>query len=230
MTNNFNDREWRNRSQDGLEFSDNPSNFAKVKSGDHGLIRLDEDGSIHIDKRAYADDVVAFVLACIKNHPGIACNIKQKLGDFLNGMDERALKIHGYSKSPEQQAYIWKQIDLLRADSAMVTGGEKPDLIIGDGKRTLIHLTHSITANNHHKLIVDYLMVDGYYPSTRVIYYDSIRLFHYSKGESSYRMRVQFNPVTESCQLELVFDDLTKEDCMKLAKYIAHLSENDTFK
>jgi hypothetical protein len=95
----------------------NPSNFAKLLPGtygttSHALITVNADGSVLISPKAYADDVVAFVLGAIANNPTIAAPIKQTLADFVNKMDARAVSRHGYSDSADEKAYAWSDINI----------------------------------------------------------------------------------------------------------------------
>lgn len=90
-----------------------PSNFAKVAPGNYTSdgetrVRVQEDGSIWISRNAYADDVVAFVLGCIRSNPTIADGIKLALADFVDLMDARAVKRHGYSNSQAEKDFSWE--------------------------------------------------------------------------------------------------------------------------
>jgi hypothetical protein len=101
-----NDRKFRDESADGYPFRENPSNFAKVAAAQYGAhITLGKDGQITIAPTAYADDVVAFVLGCIAQHPKMAIETKLHLAKFLDSMDIRALSIHGYEQFPVERDY-----------------------------------------------------------------------------------------------------------------------------
>lgn len=93
--------------------ADASSNWAQLAVGGYGtvkkpdLITVEQDGAVHISPKAYADDVVAFVLGAIRSNPTIDDSIKQHLADFVNAMDARADKRHGYSNSPDEKAFVW---------------------------------------------------------------------------------------------------------------------------
>lgn len=88
------------------------SNFCKLGAGMCGPnIRVNEDGSMAIAPDAYADDVVAFVLAAIRGNPTIDTATKAHLARFLDDMDARAVARHGYSAaSPRERNYEWKSV------------------------------------------------------------------------------------------------------------------------
>lgn len=106
-------REFRNISVvDGiLTDGDRPGNFAKVRSGEYavGKINVSGDGTIIISPDAYADDVIAFVYGTIKKHPGISDDIKDHLKQFVDKMDDRAVAHHGYSNSSEEKQHVWRR-------------------------------------------------------------------------------------------------------------------------
>jgi len=78
----------------------------KFPAGQYGKrISVAEDGAITIDKKAYADDIVAFVSGAID------ADIKVHLTRFVNAMDARAVARHGYSHSPEEAAFVWNDIE-----------------------------------------------------------------------------------------------------------------------
>ena len=93
--------------------ADTPSNCVKLIAGTYGttktpdLVAVDQNGAVHISPKAYADDMVAFVLCAIRSNPTIDDSIKQHLADFVNAMDSRADKRHGYSDSPEEKSLVW---------------------------------------------------------------------------------------------------------------------------
>lgn len=104
---NTNDRKFRDESADGYPSRlKNPSNFAKVAPAHYGAhITVWEDGQITIAPTAYADDVAAFVLGCIVDHPKVAIETKLHLARFIDSMDVRALAGHGYKDFPLERAY-----------------------------------------------------------------------------------------------------------------------------
>jgi len=88
-----------------------PGNFCKFAAGDYAkCIVVDERGRIIIDPCAYADDVAAFVLGCVRSNPTIEPGIKRKLAEFVDDMDARAVKRHGYSKSAEEKNFVWTSV------------------------------------------------------------------------------------------------------------------------
>lgn len=107
-------REFRNKAAKGQQpfAGDTPSSFAKVPPGAYGSesvkIVVHDDGSITIPPNAYADDVVAFVASTINGHAGIDASIKAHLHRFVDDMDARAVKAHGYSRCAEERDYQWE--------------------------------------------------------------------------------------------------------------------------
>ncbi len=107
-------REFRNKAAKGKQpfVGATPSNFAKVPAGEYGAahmkITVAADGTITIPPAAYADDVVAFVASVINGHGGIDASIKELLQQFVRAMDERAVKIHGYSGNEAERDYVWE--------------------------------------------------------------------------------------------------------------------------
>lgn len=104
-----NDRSFRDMSASGYPYHDNPSNpsnFAKIPVGRYGdNIFLDVFGEITIKRNAYADDVIAFVLGCIMCRLDIELENKLHLAHFIDDMDARAVRLHGYSKSDIERDY-----------------------------------------------------------------------------------------------------------------------------
>ena len=94
------------------------SNFAKLESTAYSsgsddstpIVKLCTDGTVVIDKRAYVDDVVAFLAGAIKSNPTIAPEIKAHLTRFVDAMDARAVARHGYSESPREAAFEWTSV------------------------------------------------------------------------------------------------------------------------
>jgi hypothetical protein len=84
-----------------------PGNLCKWPAGTYGKIRVDDDGTIVVSHKAYADDVVAFVAGAIESNPTIADEIKNRLRAFVDDMDARAVARHGYSQSADEAAFTW---------------------------------------------------------------------------------------------------------------------------
>ena len=107
------DREFRNTfpTQAHPTDLDQPGNLCKIGPGAYGdNVHVDEKGTITISPKAYADDVVAFVLGCMRKNPTVSNEIKGYLAQFLDAMDERAVTRHGYSNSKAEADYVWKRI------------------------------------------------------------------------------------------------------------------------
>lgn len=90
----------------------NASNFAKLAPGEYmnGGVVVNPDGSILLKPKVYADDAVSFIAGCIKTNPTIDDEIKQHLLRFVDAMDARAVKRHGYSNAPDEAAFEWTQL------------------------------------------------------------------------------------------------------------------------
>lgn len=91
------------------------NNFCRMPVGSYGtkthdVVTVNADYSLTVSKRAFADDVVAFVLGSISSNPTISDDIKAHLARFLDAMDARALARHGYSKSEKEQAHTWTPV------------------------------------------------------------------------------------------------------------------------
>ena len=90
---------------------DAPGNMCKSGAGPCGKnIVVNEDGSVTISRKAYADDVVAFALGCIQSNPTISLDTKLHLARFVDDMDARAVARHGYSYSEPDRALEWKSV------------------------------------------------------------------------------------------------------------------------
>lgn len=89
-----------------------PGNTAKFEAGQFGKnIVVADDGTITISKKAYADDIVAFVLGAIRSNPTIDDTIKANLARFVDEMDKRAVDRHGYSHSKEEADFEWNSVE-----------------------------------------------------------------------------------------------------------------------
>lgn len=85
------------------------SRFYQGKAGTFKHITVQDDGTIVIDPKAYADDVVAFVSAAIATNPTIGDEIKQTLVRFVDLMDARAVDRHGYLANHEEALLKWDE-------------------------------------------------------------------------------------------------------------------------
>lgn len=107
-------RSFRNNfSIDGTTRDENSSSrFAQIPAGGYckNKITVNEDGSVHVSHKVFADELLAFTLGCIRSNPTIPDEIKAKLGEVIDLMDARAVKKHGYSYSPEEAAHEWKSV------------------------------------------------------------------------------------------------------------------------
>jgi hypothetical protein len=75
--------------------------------GKHGKIEVFANGVILMPSTVYADDVVAFVCACVLNNPNIEKKYAVHVCAFVDAMDARAVNRHGYSRSPEERDFVW---------------------------------------------------------------------------------------------------------------------------
>lgn len=77
-------------------------------------------GSVTFSKGMYADDIVAFLLSTLKDHlknGETEVEARSCLAAFIDLMDERALKRHGYSGNQEEAALKWERLaNLLHGD------------------------------------------------------------------------------------------------------------------
>ena len=107
-------RSFRNNfsTQGATHNAESKSRFAQVPAGtyDKGKIVVQENGSVLISEKVFADEVLAFVLGCMKTNPTINNSIKAKLGEVIDAMDARAVAKHGYSHSKEEAAHAWTSV------------------------------------------------------------------------------------------------------------------------
>lgn len=92
--------------------ADSKSRFAQVPVGGYckGKIIVNDDGSVTVSHKVFADELLAFTLGCMKSNPGISNEIKSKLGEVIDMMDARAVAKHNYSHSPEEAAHTWVSV------------------------------------------------------------------------------------------------------------------------
>lgn len=84
-----------------------PSNLP----GNYGLIILGEDGIVRISPKAYPDDIVAWLYYMTKTNERVGPGIKRCLSDYVELMDQRAMKLHGFSHSEQAKALEWEYDD-----------------------------------------------------------------------------------------------------------------------
>lgn len=82
-------------------------NIVRLNPGTYHKITVHEDGSFTVSRDAYVDDVVAFLSGAIATNDTIDYNIKHCLHKFINLMDERAVKRHGYKYNEKEREYKW---------------------------------------------------------------------------------------------------------------------------
>ena len=92
----------------GVEGAEVKGRFFHGKAGAFRHITVNEDGSTTIGKKAFVDDAVAFLSGAIATNPTIDDEIKKHLVDFVNAMDARAVKRHGYNGSLEEKEVEWE--------------------------------------------------------------------------------------------------------------------------
>jgi hypothetical protein len=114
----FSSRIWRNEFPMNDQETDIQlrGNICKLKETGSPLITLDDDRRIIISHKAYFDDVLAFVLGCVKTNPNIPLEIKRLLGKCIDLADERHFAPHGhhYSHSgDETRTYRWTTLERL---------------------------------------------------------------------------------------------------------------------
>ncbi|HKB53338.1 MAG TPA: hypothetical protein VKD22_05005 [Ramlibacter sp.] len=106
-------RYWRREARNGRLIADGElgpevkGRFYQGPAGTYRHVVAHPDGSLTIGPKAFADDVVAFVSASISTNPTIDDAIKVHLKAFVNEMDARAVRRHGYSHNPDEAAVDW---------------------------------------------------------------------------------------------------------------------------
>lgn len=79
----------------------------KTLPGNYGLVTLNEDGSLSISKKAYIDDIVAFLFFASQNHPKIG-GISHRLYDYVECMDRRAMEKDCFFNNEEAMSLEWE--------------------------------------------------------------------------------------------------------------------------
>jgi hypothetical protein len=106
-------RYWRYQARQGILIGETDpytqvnGRFYQGPAGRFRNITVQPDGTIVISPKAYADDVVAFVSAAISTNPNISQTLKDFLIDFIDDMDMRAVKRHGYSHNLDEASVNW---------------------------------------------------------------------------------------------------------------------------
>ena len=102
-----------NFARNGVERNaESQSRFAQVAPGGYckNKITVNEDGTVLVGHKVFADELLAFTLGCMKTNPGISDEIKAKLGEVIDMMDARAYAKHQYNHSPEEAAFNWESV------------------------------------------------------------------------------------------------------------------------
>ena len=96
-------RIWRKTCLERKAEHDPNGGAIQIKKGQYGAwkdeIVKEDDGKITIHENAYPDDIASFLISVLLSNPFVDKDIVKHLVRFVDAMDARAQKRHGFSRS-----------------------------------------------------------------------------------------------------------------------------------